>query len=338
MASIATVPSELSSHSEEAAPQPYIVYLDQNKWIELARALKTPDAFPEQRALLRAMATPLESGRLIIPLTAANIYETHKINDPERRHDLARLQATVSQGRVFRGRYRRLEAELRDFLDSAFDRPRFQRVPLWFLSDIFFEAYADWDDARLGGFITEMHIREIHRNAAYWLYDFLVAMPADVRITAVRNFSDGSDQLRERIEERRQRYASETLAMRRKLQSINLVHAEQDLLITLANRAGYAWKTIGEMGRSLVRRLPEEVPIYYIEREIALRLEAQSRPIEENDFRDMQSFCAIIPYADEVIGENQFVNLARQSHLDKKFKTKLGTDILALREILASLG
>jgi len=80
------------------------------------------------------------------------------------------------------------------------------------------------------------------------------------------------------------------------------------------------------------------VPIYYVEREIALRLEAQARPIKENDFRDMQSFCAIIPYADEVIGEKQFVNLAKQAKLDSKYGTKLGTDILSLGERLGGLG
>lgn len=333
MASVVTASPEPSP----AASRPYIVYLDQNKWIELARALKMPDALPEQRALLEAMATPLESGRLIIPLTATNIYETHKINDPERRHELALLQATVSQGRVFRGRYRRLEFELRDFWDRAFGRPRVERLPLWFLSDVFFEAHADWDDARLGGLVKEKHVGVIRSDPPRWLYEFLVATPEDVRTAAIRNFSDGSEQLRQRIEERRQRYAGETFAMRRKLQSANLILEEYDLLVSFANRAGYAWKTLGEMGDAVARRMPEDVPTYHVERELALRLEAQSRPIEENDFRDMQSFCAIIPYANEVIGENQFVNLARQSQLDKKFGTKLETDVLALRDSLALL-
>ena len=112
---------------------------------------------------------------------------------------------------------------------------------------------------------------------------------------------------------------------------------EFDLILKFANRAGFPWKSVGEMGDANARRIIEDVPTYYVEREIALRLEAQTRPIEEIDFRVMLSFCAIIPYADEVIGENQFVNLARQAKLDKKYSTRLATNVLDLGESLERL-
>ncbi len=64
--------------------RPYVVYLDQNKWIELARAVKHPTDYPAQHALFVAIVREVDAGRLILPLTAANIYETHKINDPQR--------------------------------------------------------------------------------------------------------------------------------------------------------------------------------------------------------------------------------------------------------------
>jgi hypothetical protein len=82
------------------------------------------------------------------------------------------------------------------------------------------------------------------------------------------------------------------------------------------------------------RRIITDVPTYYIEREITLRLEAQDRPRHENDFRDMQSFCAVLSYADQVIGENQFVNLAPQAGLNKKYRAELATDVLAVRKYL----
>jgi hypothetical protein len=42
------------------------------------------------------------AGRLLVPLTATNLYETHKIDIQERREHLAWVQATLSQGMVFR--------------------------------------------------------------------------------------------------------------------------------------------------------------------------------------------------------------------------------------------
>ena len=50
----------------------------------------------------------------------------------------------------------------------------------------------------------------------------------------------------------------------------------------------------------------------------------------------MQSFCAVIPYADAIVAENMFVNLARQAKLDRKYQTRIYTSIFDLRETLAS--
>lgn len=83
-----------------------------------------------------------------------------------------------------------------------------------------------------------------------------------------------------------------------------------------------------------VLRLARDVPTYFIERELSLRLEAQSRPIEENDMRDMQAFCAVLPYADLVVAENQFVSLARQANLGEKYGSRLSTDLHHLRDIV----
>lgn len=317
--------------------RPYIVYLDQNKWIELARAMKRPEDFPAQHALLVAIAHEVEASRLLLPLSAANIYETHKINDPQRRHELAFLQVSLSQGRVFRGRHKRLEIELNDLWCSIYRRPATAREEFWFLSDVFFEAYAERDDIRLNPPISEKAITVTRAEPARWLYDFLVATPETVRVTAVKNLSDGLEQLRQRIEKRRRQHAGESFAMRRRIQSAILMIDEFDLILTFANRAGFPWKSLKEMGDINARRIVEDVPTYYVEREIVLRLETQMRPIKENDFRDMQSFCAVVPYADEVIGENQFVNLAKQAKLGKKYGTKLGTNILSLRESLERL-
>jgi hypothetical protein len=48
----------------------------------------------------------------------------------------------------------------------------------------------------------------------------------------------------------------------------------------------------------------------------------------------MQSFCAVVAYADIVVAENQFSSLTKQGGLDKKYKTIVSTDLLALPELL----
>ncbi|WP_429031420.1 hypothetical protein [Bradyrhizobium sp. I1.14.4] len=81
--------------------------------------------------------------------TATNVYETHKVNNPERRFDLAYCMTTLGGAYVFRGRHKRLEVEIFDAVRRAYHLPALKRVDQWFLSQVFYEATAEWDDARL---------------------------------------------------------------------------------------------------------------------------------------------------------------------------------------------
>ena len=96
-----------------------ILYLDQNKWVELAQGQKSATEFPAQREVLSFLVEEANAGRLVVPLTATNLYETQKINIQERREHLAWVQSTLSQGLVFRGRYKRLEVEIIDHLRAG---------------------------------------------------------------------------------------------------------------------------------------------------------------------------------------------------------------------------
>ncbi|UVK35830.1 hypothetical protein LHFGNBLO_006047 (plasmid) [Mesorhizobium sp. AR10] len=311
-----------------------IVYLDQNKWIDLARAFKKPDDHTEFHKLLQSVRTEVVAGRLVLPLTSTNLYETYKVADTERRRDLAFVQAVLSKGLVFRGRQKRLEVEVGRVVADHLKLPMPDTQDDWFLSNVFFEATAEWEDERLGLSIPEKVVAFIRSNPVKCLYDHLVEAPDDHRLVAVQNFSRGTDRLRSTIEERRGRNAGESLAMRRRIQGARLLINDLDLIVGFANKMGAGWQSTADIGKELAHRLVDDVPTYHIEREIALRIEAQSRPLEENDFRDMASFCAVVAYADMVTGENQFVNLARQAKLGKKYETRLETSVLALRELL----
>jgi site-specific DNA recombinase len=92
-----------------------------------------------------------------------------------------------------------------------------------------------------------------------------------------------------------------------------------------------------EILRKTCHKIINDAPTFFIEREIAVRLEAQPRLIEENDLRDMQTFCAVVAYADIVVAENLFSNLATQAGLHKKFETVVTTNLLALPEQIQRL-
>ncbi len=96
--------------------EPYVLYLDQNKWVDLARGEARPTDHADFSTILERIRQLVSEGRLVVPLTQSNLYETHKINDPVRRNQLAKLQASISQGWVFRSLTALFRAQLGDFL------------------------------------------------------------------------------------------------------------------------------------------------------------------------------------------------------------------------------
>jgi len=309
-----------------------IIYLDQNKWIDLARAAKSPTEFPDLYALLVSLARDVEAGRLVLPLSSTTIYETHKINDPDRRRHLAFVQATLSRGRVFCGRHRRLVAEVTDVLADAYGLAREVRPETWFLSDLFLEAFADYDDPRVGLTISPQLIEAMQNAPHSFLFDYLGYSSDTDRTAAVAEFSTGSQTLLKRMETRRTALLSEKLPMRRRIYGAMLLFEEIERVLTIAQQMGIACATVSELGSSNARRLVREVPILSVELELAVRIENQARGLQENDLRDMQAFCAVMPYANLVVAENQFVNLAVQAKLPEKYKTGVSTDIFAISQ------
>ena len=310
-----------------------ILYLDQNKWIELARAQKAPDNYPEQYAVLATLVAEANAGRLVVPLTETNQYETQKIDLKERREHLAWVQATLSQGKVFRGRHKRLEVEIIDLLRARCNLDPISREPYWFLSDVFFESAAEIGDERIPQ-ASERVLAAIRSNPPLALFEYLTGLPDDMRKTAVAKFSEDAEKLRQAIEAKRASDAPHSESLRRRLSSARLMINEIDLISSLVQKANLPAADMATFMQKHARSIINDAPTYFIEREIGLRIEQQDRPIEENDFRDMQTFCAVVAYADIVIAENMFSNLAIQAGLHKKYGTRIKTKLSELPAFL----
>jgi hypothetical protein len=336
---MASSPNALDEPDEGSAPTgdevepdvwPRILFLDQNAWIALARGAWDRTAHPGEHAALTLVAEALQAKRLVVPLGFANIYETHKINDPVRRGHLARVQATISAGIIFRSRRYIFERSLVRHLSARFGREIPDLPPDWFLSPLFFEAAADYSPEVFGFEISEKVLAFIRQNPAAALFNYLFATDEEIRIEAVRRYSAGSADLMQAIEARRKLAAGETFALRRRAYSARLVIDELDFILAVANQLDLGWSTARDIGPSLTKSLVSDIPIMNVERELVVRLEDQTRAITENDLRDMLSFSTALPLADVLVGEKPFVGLARQARLGEKYGTTLLTDVTKL--------
>lgn len=76
-----------------------IVYLDQNKWIELARIVHGKEQSKHAKAILHALTAATESG-CIFPLSAMHYMETARISNADRRARLGSVMWKYSKGNV----------------------------------------------------------------------------------------------------------------------------------------------------------------------------------------------------------------------------------------------
>lgn len=304
-----------------------ILYLDQNKWIDLAKAVKSPLTYPSEYAIYECLQAKTRCGELCVPLSSSNIIETQKINDADRRRDLASVQSTISGGVVFHCRRRLLRIELGLHI-AKMRGVTIQGPPnIWVLSNVFLDAFAEDDNPELDGFVPPSLPLKIAEQPSSAVYSYLFDLEDDERRVAIRKFYFGTGELRAVIESRRARNAGETLAMRRKIYSAHLLIDDLEFILAVGRDLGLGWYNVSDLDEALLRSIPESLPGYYTERELALRLEGQRRPLSDNDFTDMLAFSTAVTYASVAVGERQFVNLAKQAGLDKRYSTELLTTL-----------
>jgi hypothetical protein len=304
-----------------------ILYLDQNAWIALAHGAWDKDEHPREYTALKLVCEALNSDDVVIPLSFTNQYETMKINNPVRRAHLARVQVTVSGGRVLRGRRPILEVMLSRYIAEAAGLPVPDVRGEWFLSDLWFETVENLTSGVFENMVSPEAIDYVREHPQETLYDYLAHTEEGTRQEAVRRFSAASQSLIDRMTLRRRNVQGESFALRLRAYSAELLLDETDNILALARQLGLPWQDISDFGAKLAKRLVAEVPIMNVERQLAVRLEDQSRAVEENDLRDMATFVTTLPLVDIVVAEKQFVNLSQQANLDKVYGTHLLTTI-----------
>jgi hypothetical protein len=311
---------------------PRLLYLDQNAWIALARGAWDAAAWPTEHAALTRVIRALQAGRILTPLSFTNIYETAKINDPVRRTHLAGVQSSLSGGKVFRGRRRILQDTLLQRLAGRSGIAAPHLPEHWFLSDLWFEAAADYSAETYGFEISTSALDVIRRESGFALFSYLAESDEVIRLEGVRRYSASSAELIRTLEARRALVAGEPFAARRRIYADRLLEDERAFILTIGEQLGLPGSAAGALDPSLTKGLVAEIPALNVECELVVRLEDQTRDTNENDLRDMAAFTTALPFADIFVAEKAFVNLSRQARLDRAYSTTLLTNITALTD------
>lgn len=301
-----------------------VLFLDQNKWIDIARVAKGGSALAPLRPVYERLCEDVDRGSIIAPLTVSHIIETAKRNDVMSRMDVANVQARLSKGFVYRSRKARLLVEIRNALHIAFSESPVNLPSHWAIVPGFMQAFEPFDtlvaapdDARTSRLINQ------HIDPAHQYLDYMQHQDDGRRRLAVKAFSAESDALLARIEERRALMAGSSMDMRYRAYAARLFLDHQGFVAHMLEVIGHTVEEMKALGGEAIVQFVRDVPTLSVEAEIAARLESQTGPLDVNDIRDALSFYTAVPYSERLVAEKNFTSLARQAKLQEKYNVTL---------------
>ena len=300
-----------------------IVFLDQNKWIELAQVHSGRTTSGPMAELFPQLVAAVQRKCVLFPLSVSNIMETAKRNDPDSRRHVAETQAILSLGYAHRSRAGRMAVELRAAIQRRFGVEPVAMPPNWAFAPGFMQAFEPMDElmAMPDELARVRDLNSLTPPAALYL-DFMVNQDDIRRRKAIATLTQGLAALVVRIESRRERFANKSIDFRRRAYAAQSWAENLNILNQL--RA---------LGDQAMRALLEDVPTMNVEVEMAVRLESKTGALSANDVLDMQSFYTAIPYADRIVAEKAAISRAKQARLDSKYGVALSRSLEDLLDL-----
>lgn len=325
--------------------KPLYIYLDQNKWIDLARAYHNRPDGSQYKKVLQKIVSVVEDKKAVFPLSAFHFAETQKNKNPPRRQRLAKVMARISQGSAI-------------FIHEDVTKTEIQIAC-----------------AKIFGYTPPLPPNVFGRGMSFALGIDLRSLSANVSDDPLAK-SDGFAQLLETVasttqmtelflsgkviqehklmeakkkyEENLSNVAKETEQFRAQLKPHLQTEADHrrlyvvNLQIVLSETIETALKAYGKTLDDLIlveenefAKFVEDVPTLDVQTELIVRRNANwGKVVDKNDLADISALTIAIPYCDIVVTEVVWKDLALRSGINKKYNTKLISDVSELADYL----
>ena len=317
------------------------IYLDQNKWIEMARVLYKNDGAPEIKSVIDRVSSGVLKGSICIPISDIHVMEIAKIGSNRQRSQLASLFVDFSNGWFFKNRQSRIEYELQKAVANAFNVSQDKTLhPEPFCRSLL-EAFGEINTLADSMEVSPetLSLLNSQLDSKSQILSFLEFRDEARRRLSIHHVKRNLNELKMRIEKRRALVKDHPSSFRTRAYHAALMIDSQDRLIGALDKIKKTKHDFSGLPYSIIQSLYNHVPCYDVEICLAIQLEQQtSRSLELNDIYDIGALTGAIPYCDVVVTENLWVDLASRAELDKKYDTKLLSRLSQLSEILDSLG
>lgn len=322
------------------------VYLDQNKWIDLARAVNGVaggERFEEVRLLLEA---GVESGELSLPLSSAHYMETQNRRQWRSRRQLAETMLAFSKLQTIAPQDALLPAELDIALASLFGVPAAARplrvfgVGASHAFDMEIGPYRIPEEQR--GRVADPVGYERHANRLLER-QVLIGPSPEMERAGIPDFEPLSHlEVGERYakakEELRQVRKAEGWNSGERAPRVARAQAITDNLPPIEeamSRAGLSIDVLIDGGQEGVGAFVEAVPTVLASSELEKhRHVASEKPWERQDLNDISALSVALAHCDVVLTEGLWSDGVHRSKLDEKLETKVISDLNELPRYL----
>lgn len=316
-----------------------IIYLDQNKWIDLARANVSHREGNKYRCALERVVESAKRGKAIFPLSIQHFIETRKQRNLKKRKELAETMAEISQGIVIAPKSHIMEWEIQRAIAIAFNKTIRPRPPIfgYGLSLLFGRDFMEQEirkqdqeihDYLKGRAKEVLSSKEVTKS-------FLVGDDEELNASLIRGLTEIDEAFIRRTEESREEEKEITEHMQKIIYMATLTKELEKPIINALNSYGKTKDEFLSLGRRRAMEFYRNIPTLDVEIELATSLnKLQDRKLRLNDTHDIGFLSKAIPYCDVVVTENLFHSIVLQRRLDEKYNTKVTTDLNDLIPLL----
>lgn len=319
------------------------VYLDENKWIDLARAVSGHPQGERFKTVAMMVAAAVGRGEASFPLSAGHMFETWKQKSGRRRHDVATTMLTISKNHAIAPHWELVPGEIDRALRRRFGRP-INCLPLRpfgrgikHRSGIYAPPIPEGLRARV--LASEPSLSQGELSDAIDLV-LLAGPPEDLPLAGVaappvkpaQDFARAqSEQVQRFID-----HAADKDTRRRGVAARELI-GMQDVLEAGLARANVSWHALMELGANEVTAFMLDLPSRAAGLELMWRqFDNQQTKWKPNDLIDIGYLSSAVAYCDVVVTERKWMHMLNQSDAPKRMSTTVISDLNHLTELLVS--
>lgn len=305
------------------------IYLDQMKWIDLAKAECGTSGGEKFKSVLVAAQSAVAAGTHVFPLSFANIMETAKSPRVDQRRQLGRLMTELSLGKVLCAARPIVEVQLRQAILACFGMRETVTYPSPFGQGI--ECAFNFDLSQLLTISDErtQRLRQALNSPFGWLA--LLTHDDDAsRRSAINAFHKIGQDAAMRCHNVRELFANndyDAETYRRSYGAILTREFAREITAALHSigRTIDQWVTLGP---ERLMQVWESISILNVELEMNAQMHREkSKEWSANDQIDVGFLSLAIPACDFVVTEKFWVDAARRRKLDLKYSTQLLSDV-----------